>query len=332
MRVNDIRNIAIIAHVDHGKTTLVDRLLQATKVFRDNQQIEDRVLDSNDQERERGITILAKNISIRWRDVKINIIDTPGHADFGGEVERVLNMADGCLLVVDALEGPMPQTRFVLRHALRHGLKPIVVVNKIDRPGSRPHEVIGEVFDLMAELGADDSQLDFPIIYTSAVNGYARNEPDDGNMDMDPLLDAILEHIPVPDVDPNGVLAMQVCSVDYSEYVGRIAIGRIFSGTLRSADRVLVVKNNGTRHQATVKQLYTFEALGRVEAESAAAGEICAVAGIEDIEIGDIFTCRENPVVLDPVGIEEPTMSVIISASTSPIAGKVTSFRWGARR
>jgi len=322
MRVNDIRNIAIIAHVDHGKTTLVDRLLQATKVFRDNQQIEDRVLDSNDQERERGITILAKNISIRWRDVKINIIDTPGHADFGGEVERVLNMADGCLLVVDAMEGPMPQTRFVLRHALRHGLKPMVVINKIDRPGSRPHEVIGEVFDLMADLGANDSQLDFPIIYTSAVNGYARNEPDDDNMDMEPLLDAILEHIPVPDVDPNGALAIQVCSIDYSEYVGRIAIGRIFSGTLHSADRILVVKNNGTRHQATIKQLYTFEALGRIEAESAAAGEICAVVGVEDIDIGDIFTCRENPVALDPIGIEEPTMSVIISASTSPIVGK----------
>jgi len=235
------------------------------------------VLDSNDQERERGITILAKNISIRWRGVKINIIDTPGHADFGGEVERVLNMADGCLLVVDALEGPMPQTRFVLRHALVHGLKPIVVINKIDRNGSRPHEVIGEVFDLMAELGADDSQLDFPIVYTSAVNGYARNEPDDDSMDMEPLLDAVLEHIPVPDVDPNGALAMQVCSIDYSEYVGRIAIGRIFSGTLHSVDSVLVVKNDSTRHQATVRQLYTFEALGRIEAESAAAGEICAV-------------------------------------------------------
>ena len=246
MRQNDVRNIAIIAHVDHGKTTLVDRLLQTTHVFRDNQQVAERVLDSNDQERERGITILAKNISIRYRDVKINVIDTPGHADFGGEVERVLKMADGVLLIVDAFEGAMPQTRFVLRHALEHGLKPLVVVNKIDRPGSRPHEVIDEVFDLMLDLGANDEQLDFPIIYTSAVSGYARLEPDDGNMDMIPLLDAILEHIPAPDVDPDGPVAMQVCTIDYSNFVGRIGIGRIFSGTLHSGERILVIKNDGT--------------------------------------------------------------------------------------
>jgi GTP-binding protein len=208
MRQNDVRNIAIIAHVDHGKTTLVDRLLQTTHVFRDNQQVAERVLDSNDQERERGITILAKNISIRYRDTKINVIDTPGHADFGGEVERVLKMADGCLLIVDAFEGAMPQTRFVLKHALEHGLKPMVVVNKIDRPGARPHEVIDEVFELMLDLGANDAQLDFPIVYTSAVNGYARYEPGDDNMDMTPLLDSIIENIPAPDVDVDGPVVM----------------------------------------------------------------------------------------------------------------------------
>ncbi|MCL5886731.1 MAG: translational GTPase TypA [Actinobacteria bacterium] len=322
MRANDVRNIAIIAHVDHGKTTLVDRLLQSTQVFRDNQEVQERVLDSNDQERERGITILAKNIAVSWRDIKINIIDTPGHADFGGEVERVLKMADGCLLIVDAFEGPMPQTRFVLRHALRHGLKPMVVVNKIDRPGSRPHEVIGDVFDLMVELGADDAQLDFPIIYTSAVNGYARHEPDDGNADMAPLLDAILEHIPAPDVDQEGAVAMQVCTIDYSDYVGRIAIGRVFSGTLRLGDRILIIKNDGTRYQASVKQLFTFEALGRAEAASVHAGDICAVVGVEDVEIGDMFTCRNNPVTLDPIHIEEPTMAVVFAANTSPLVGR----------
>src|SRR5664279_314587 len=257
MRVNDVRNIAIIAHVDHGKTTLVDRLLQTTHVFRDNQQVAERVLDSNDQERERGITILAKNISIRYHDTKINVIDTPGHADFGGEVERVLKMADGALLIVDAFDGPMPQTRFVLKHALEHGLKPMVVVNKIDRPGARPHEVIDEVFELMLELGADDSQLDFPVVYTSAVDGYARYEPDDENMDMVPLLDSIVANIPAPDVDIDGPVAMQVCTIDYSSFVGRIGIGRVYSGTLHNGERILVVKNDGSRYQANVKDLFT---------------------------------------------------------------------------
>jgi GTP-binding protein len=278
MRQNDVRNIAIIAHVDHGKTTLVDRLLQTTHVFRENQEVAERVLDSNDQERERGITILAKNISIRYGDTKINVIDTPGHADFGGEVERVLKMADGCLLIVDAFEGTMPQTRFVLRHALEHGLKPMVVVNKIDRPGARPHEVITEVFDLMVDLGANDAQLDFPVIYTSAVNGYARLEPDDGNMDMVPLLDAIIEHIPAPDVDADGPVAMQVCTIDYSNFVGRIGIGRIFSGTLHAGEKIMVIKNDGRRFSAVVKELYTFEGMGRQAQESAHAGDIVAVA------------------------------------------------------
>ncbi|MHB8761763.1 MAG: translational GTPase TypA [Coriobacteriia bacterium] len=322
MLASDIRNIAIIAHVDHGKTTIVDRLLQATHVFRENQQVVDQVLDSNDQERERGITILAKNISVRHGDVKINVIDTPGHADFGGEVERVLKMADGCLLIVDAFDGPMPQTRFVLRHALEHGLKPLVVVNKIDRQGARPLEVIGDVFDLMVDLGADDEQLDFPIIYTSAVNGYARLDPDDGNMDMAPLLDAIVEHVPAPDVDPSGPVAMQVCTIDHSDYVGRIGVGRLFSGTMRNGDKVLVIKNDGSRYQAQVKQLFTFEALGRAEAAEAHAGDIIAVVGVDDADIGDMFTCRLAPVVLDPIHVEEPTMSVVFSASTSPLVGR----------
>ncbi len=322
MRANDIRNIAIIAHVDHGKTTLVDRLLHTTHVFRENQQVAERVLDSNDQERERGITILAKNISIRYKGVKINVIDTPGHADFGGEVERVLKMADGCLLIVDAFEGAMPQTRFVLRHALEHGLKPLVVVNKIDRDGARPHEVIDEVFELMLELGADDEQLDFPVIYTSAVNGYARLDPDDGNADMLPLLDAIIEHIPAPDVDADGPVALQVCTIDHSSFVGRIGIGRIFSGTLRSGERILVIKNDGTRYQANVKQLMTFEGMTRREVESAHAGDIVAVVGVEDADIGDMFTCRIDPITLAPIHVEEPTMSVVFEASTSPLVGQ----------
>lgn len=322
VRQNDIRNIAIIAHVDHGKTTLVDRLLQTTHVFRENQQVAERVLDSNDQERERGITILAKNIAIRYGNTKINVIDTPGHADFGGEVERVLKMADGALLIVDAFEGPMPQTRFVLKHALQHGLKPLVVVNKIDRDGSRPHEVIDEVFDLMVELGADDWQLDFPIIYTSAVEGYARLDPSDGNSDMVPLLDAIVTHVPAPDVDVEGPVAMQVCTIDYSSFVGRIGIGRVFSGTLHAGERILVVKNDSSRYQATVKGLYAFEGMGRQDAEEVRAGDICAVVGVEDADIGDMFTSRIEPVVLDPIKVEEPTMSVVFSANTSPLVGR----------
>ena len=228
MKQENIRNVAIIAHVDHGKTTMVDRLLYTAGVFRENQQVEERVLDSNDQERERGITILSKNISVTYNGVKINVIDTPGHADFGGEVERVLNMADGALLIVDAFEGPMPQTRFVLKHALSLGLRIVVVINKIDRPGSRPEEVVDEVFDLMVELEASDEQLDFPIIYASAVNGYARYAPEDENMNMVPLLETILKEVPAPDCEPNGPVALQICTVDHSSFVGRIGVGRLF--------------------------------------------------------------------------------------------------------
>ena len=318
----DIRNIAIIAHVDHGKTTLVDRLLQSAGVFRDNQQVAERVLDSNDQERERGITILAKNISIRWKGTKINVIDTPGHADFGGEVERVLKMADGCLLLVDAFDGPMPQTRFVLRKALENNLKPMVVINKIDRPGARPHEVLDEVFELMLELGANDEQLDFPVIYASALKGFARREPCDTDEDMSPLLDAILEYIPAPDVDVDGPLAFQVCQIDYSNYLGRIGVGRIFSGTISEGERILVIKNDGERKTTNIKALYAFEALGREETQSAEAGDIVAVVGIEGTDIGDVYTSEDNPVELDVIHVERPTMSVVFEASTSPLVGR----------
>ena len=290
MKQENIRNVAIIAHVDHGKTTLVDRLLWASHVFRENQQVEERVLDSNDQERERGITILSKNISITYKDVKINVIDTPGHADFGGEVERVLNMADGALLIVDAYEGPKPQTRFVLSHALERGLRIVVVVNKIDRPNADPEGAVDKVFDLMVELGASDEQLDFPVVYASAVNGYARLDPDDGNMDMVPLLDTILDEIPAPDVDIDGPVALQICTVDHSSYEGRIGVGRLSSGTLHEKEQVLVVKPDGAERRAQIRKVYTFENLGKAEVTAADAGDIVAVIGIEDADIGDIIT------------------------------------------
>ena len=322
MRQENIRNVAIIAHVDHGKTTLVDRLLYTAGVFRENQEVQERVLDSNDQERERGITILSKNISISYKDVKINVIDTPGHADFGGEVERVLNMADGALLIVDAFEGPMPQTRFVLRHALDLGLRIVLVINKIDRPGSRPEEVVDEVFDLMVELEANDEQLDFPIIYASAVNGYARYEPTDDNDNMLPLLDTILKEVPAPDCEPTGPVALQLCTIDHSSFVGRIGVGRLFSGTMSKNEPVLVIKNDGTRYNTTIKQVFTFDALGKKEEEKVSAGDIIAVVGVEDADIGDMVTSRENPIELDPIEVEEPTMAVVFEASTSPLVGR----------
>ncbi|MEG0072733.1 MAG: translational GTPase TypA [Raoultibacter sp.] len=322
MKQNNLRNVAIIAHVDHGKTTLVDRLLYSSGVFRENQQVEERVLDSNDQERERGITILSKNISVRFGDVKINVIDTPGHADFGGEVERVLNMADGALLIVDAFEGPMPQTRFVLKHALALGLKIVLVINKIDRPGARPEEVVDEVFDLMVELEAIDDQLDFPIIYASAVNGYARYDLADENMDMVPLLETIEKYVPAPDCEPSGPVALQVCTVDHSSFVGRIGVGRLFSGTMHKNEQALVIKNDGTRYNATIKQVFTFEELGKKEQTEVHAGDIIAVVGVEDADIGDMITSRENPVRLDPIEVEDPTMAIVFEASTSPLVGR----------
>ena len=325
MKQENIRNVAIIAHVDHGKTTLVDKLLRATDAFRENQKIEERVLDSNDQERERGITILAKNISIEYKDVKINVIDTPGHADFGGEVERVLKMADGTLLLVDAFEGPMPQTRFVLRHAIQAGLSIMIVVNKIDRPGANPEKAYNDCLDLMADLGATDEQLEFAmehVVYASAMNGFARLDPSDDNDNMYPLLDMIIEDLPAPVVDPDGPLAMQCVTIDHSEYVGRIGIGRVYSGSIHTGDTILVVKNDGAQSTATVRQLFTFDYLGRKECDVVEAGDIGAVVGIERTDIGDVYTDPENPVALDPIEIDPPTLSIVFEPSTSPLVGR----------
>lgn len=325
MRVENLRDIAIIAHVDHGKTTLCDKLLRAAGAFRANQEVQERVLDSNDQERERGITILAKNISIDYSGVKINIIDTPGHADFGGEVERVLRMADGALLLVDAFEGPMPQTRFVLRHAIDTGLSIMIVINKIDRPGADPEKAYNDCLDLMADLGATDEQLEFAmehVVYCSGVNGYARLDPEDGNMDMYPLLDMIVNDLPAPEVDVDGPLAMQCVTIDHSNFVGRIGIGRVYSGTIHTGDQILVVKNDGERKTATVKQLFTFDYLGRTECSEVEAGDIAAVVGVDNTDIGDVYTDPENPVELDPIEIDPPTLSIVFEASTSPLVGR----------
>ena len=325
MRVDNLRDIAIIAHVDHGKTTLCDKLLRAAGAFRSNQEVQDRVLDSNDQERERGITILAKNISIDYNGVKINIIDTPGHADFGGEVERVLRMADGALLLVDAFEGPMPQTRFVLRHAIDTGLSIMIVINKIDRPGADPEKAYNDCLDLMADLGATDEQLEFAmehVVYCSGVNGYARLEPEDGNMDMYPLLDMIVNDLPAPEVDVDGPLAMQCVTIDHSNFVGRIGIGRVYSGTIHTGDQILVVKNDGERKTATVKQLFTFDYLGRTECSQVSAGDLAAVVGVDNTDIGDVYTNPEHPVELDPIEIDPPTLSIVFEASTSPLVGR----------
>lgn len=325
MRQDNIRNIAIIAHVDHGKTTMVDQMLKATDAFRENQQVQERILDSNDQERERGITILAKNISIEYKGVKINVIDTPGHADFGGEVERVLKMADGALLLVDAAEGPMPQTRFVLRHAIDAGLSIMMVVNKIDRDGARPEAVVNDSLDLMMDLGATDEQLEFTmehVIFASGVNGYARLNPNDDNDNMFPLLDMIIDGLPAPDVDIDGPLAMQCVTIDHSDYLGRIGIGRVYSGTVHTGDKILVVKNDGSRAMSQVKQLFTFDYLGRKECDEVDAGDIAAIVGVDNTDIGDVYTDPENPVELDPIEIDPPTLSIIFEPSTSPLVGR----------
>lgn len=316
-----IRNIAIIAHVDHGKTTLVDQLLKQSNVFRKNQVVQDCFLDSNDLERERGITILAKNISIPYNDVKINLIDTPGHADFGGEVERVLKMADGVLLLVDAFEGPMPQTRFVLEKALHLHLKPIVVVNKIDRPDNRPAEVLNEIYDLFIDLNADDKQIEFPVIYASGRNGWAVKNLKDERKDLIPLLETIIKKIPQPKVE-DGTLQMQVTSLDYNDYVGRIGIGRVFRGTLRKNDSLCIIKRNGDVHPININQLFVFEGIERTEVEEVNPGDICALVGVEDIDIGDTIADAENPEPLTIIDIDEPTISMNFTVNTSPFYGK----------
>ena len=320
-RMQDIRNIAIIAHVDHGKTTLVDKMMLAGHLFREGQNLSDQVLDSNDLERERGITILSKNVSINYKGVKINIIDTPGHSDFGGEVERVLNMADGCLLLVDAFEGPMPQTRFVLQKALQIGLKPIVVVNKVDKPNCRPEEVYEMVFDLMFSLDATEDQLDFPVVYGSAKNGWMGEDYSKPTEDITYLLDKIIEVIPGPE-RLEGTPQMLITSLDYSSYTGRIAVGRVHRGTLRSGMNISIAHRDGTIEKTKIKELHTFEGMGHVKTDEVSSGDICAVIGLEHFEIGDTICDFENPEALPPIAIDEPTMSMLFTINDSPFFGK----------
>jgi GTP-binding protein len=324
--MQDIRNIAIIAHVDHGKTTLVDRILFQVKLFRDNQQMGDLILDSNDLERERGITILSKNVSVRYNGVKINIIDTPGHSDFGGEVERVLNMADGVILLVDAFEGPMPQTRFVLQKALALNLKPIVVINKVDKPNCRPDEVHEAVFDLMFSLDANEEQLNFPTVYGSSKEGWMSEDWNKPATDVSYLLDMIVKHIP-PAKYTEGTVQMQITSLDYSSYTGRIAVGRLERGILRGGMNVALVKRDGKVFKSKIKELYTFEGLAKEKAkEDIYAGEIVALLGIEDFEIGDTIADIENPEALKPISIDEPTMSMVFTINNSPFYGREGKF------
>ena len=319
--MKQIRNIAIIAHVDHGKTTLVDQLLKQGHIFRTNQVVQDQFLVSNDLERERGITILSKNISIPFKDVKINLIDTPGHSDFGGEVERVLKMADGVLLLVDSFEGPMPQTRFVLEKALHLHLKPIIVINKIDRPDNRPAEVLDEIYDLFIDLDAKEHQLDFPVIYASGRDGWGVKHLTDERKDLVPLLETIVEKIPQPLFD-DGPLQMQVTTLDYSDYVGRIGIGRVFRGTLKKSDPLSIIKRNGKIVKVNLKQLFLFEGIERKEVEEVLTGDICGIVGIEDIDIGDTIADSENPEPLPIIAIDEPTISMNFTVNTSPFYGK----------
>jgi GTP-binding protein len=326
VRRSDIRNIAIIAHVDHGKTTLVDRMLQQTGAFRSNERVQERVMDSNDLERERGITILAKNTSVRFDGVKINIVDTPGHADFGGEVERVLGMVDGALLLVDAAEGPLPQTRFVLKKSLEMGHRPIVVINKVDRSDARPHQVLDEVFQLMLNLGATDEQLDFPHLYASAKLGYAVREMEHAPQDIAPLLRAILDCVPGPPGDSDGPVQLQIANLDYNDYVGRMAIGRVFRGTLRHGAPIAILKIDGRSESHRVTRLEIFEALRRTEVEEVAAGEIVALAGIPDIQIGETIADPDRPEALPPIRVEEPTLSMDFLVNDSPFAGREGRF------
>jgi GTP-binding protein len=337
LKRTDLRNIAIIAHVDHGKTTLVDQMMRQSGLFRESELRGECILDSNELERERGITILAKNIALTLGGTKVNIIDTPGHADFGGEVERVLKMADGALLLVDAAEGPLPQTRFVLRKAFECGLRPIVVINKIDRPDARPSEVLNAVFDLFVELEADDATLDFPTIYASGRKGIATAEPppfppallEDGpaaGWDLRPLYDAILTKVPPPEVDLDAPLQMLVTTLDWSDYVGRIAIGRIFAGKLRKGQKIALLKRDGRRLDEQVKLLYVFDRLGRVETDEVSAGDIAAVVGIQDVDIGDTIADFDQPLALPPIRVDEPTLDMVFRINDSPFAGQEGSY------
>lgn len=322
----NLRNVAIIAHVDHGKTTLVDQLLLQSGIFRANEAVEERVMDSNDLERERGITILSKNTAVMYKDTKINIVDTPGHADFGGEVERILMMVDGVLLLVDAFEGCMPQTRFVLKKALGLGKKPLVVVNKIDRPGARPDEVVDEVLDLFIELGADDDQLEFPVVYASGRDGYATLDPNEKGTDMKPLFEKIIEEIPAPQGEPDAPLQVLFSNIDYDEYVGRIGIGRVERGRLKVGQQVALCRNDGTTKNAKITKLYQFEGLKRVEAESAELGDIIAVSGIADLNIGETACSPDHIDPLPFVKIDEPTVSMMFMVNNSPFAGREGKF------
>ena len=319
--MQSIRNIAIIAHVDHGKTTLVDKMLLAGNLFRENQQTGELMLDNNELERERGITILSKNVSINYKNTKINIIDTPGHSDFGGEVERVLNMADGCLLLVDAFEGPMPQTRFVLQKALQIGLKPVVVINKVDKPNCRPEEVYEMVFDLMCDLDATEDQLDFPVIYGSAKNGWMSEDWNKPTDNITYLLDSILEFIPAPEV-LEGTPQMLITSLDYSNYTGRIAVGRVHRGTLKEGMNITIVHRDGSKEKTKIKELHTFTGMGRQKIAEVSSGDICAIVGLENFEIGDTICDFENPEPLPPISIDEPTMSMLFTINDSPFFGK----------
>jgi GTP-binding protein len=317
-----IRNVAIIAHVDHGKTTLVDALLRQSGIFREGEEIPDCVMDSNDIERERGITILSKNTAVRYGETLINIVDTPGHADFGGEVERVLGMVDGCLLIVDANEGPMPQTRFVLKKALEKGLRPIVFVNKIDRPQADPHKAIDKVLDLFLELGADDDQCEFPYLFGSGLNGTAKKTLDDEAVDMKPLFEEILDHVPPPVGDPNKPLQLQVTTLDYSEYVGRIVIGRIHNGTIRVGQQAVLITESGALVKSKISKLMGFEGLKRIDIQESSAGNIVAVAGFADAYIGETITCPNDPQALPLIKVDEPTLQMTFSVNDSPFCGQ----------
>ncbi|AFY67129.1 translational GTPase TypA [Geitlerinema sp. PCC 7407] len=321
-----IRNVAIIAHVDHGKTTLVDALLKQSGVFREGEEVPDCIMDSNDLERERGITILSKNTAVRYGETLINIVDTPGHADFGGEVERVLGMVDGCILIVDANEGPMPQTRFVLKKALEKGLRPIVVVNKIDRPRADPHSAVDKVLDLFLELGADDDQCDFPYLFASGLGGFARETLESDNADMRPLFEAILRHVPPPVGDPEKPLQLQVTTLDYSEYLGRIVIGKIHNGSIRVGQQAALITESGAVVKGKVTKLMGFEGLNRIDIESATAGNLVAVAGFSDANIGETITCPDNPQALPLIKVDEPTLQMTFSVNDSPFAGQEGNF------